>query len=127
MFCSSRKNWTQARDACAAQDMRLVELDSAAENTEIAKKLDAITNDTDVIIGANDETTEGTWVWDGGGQFWKGSQFGNPVNGSYVNWIKGSPDNYQNEDCGVITLMTALWADRPCAGTYAYLCEDKTP
>jgi len=127
MFCSSHKNWAQASDACAAQDMRLVALESAAENSEVAKKLDALTNDTDVTIGANDQGMEGHWIWDGGGQFWAGNQYGKPMNNSFADWINGSPDNYQDEDCGVIHPMTGAWADRNCAGTYAYLCEDKTP
>ncbi|HXK20050.1 MAG TPA: C-type lectin domain-containing protein, partial [Polyangiaceae bacterium] len=127
MFCSSHKNWAQASDACAAQDMRLVALESAAENGEVAKKLDALTHDTDVTIGANDQFKEGHWIWDGGEQFWAGNQFGNPVNDAFADWVNGSPDNYLDEDCGVIHPTTGGWADRACAGTYAYLCEDRTP
>jgi hypothetical protein len=125
MFCSSRKDWAHAKEACAAQDMRLVALGSAAENSGIAKKLDALTTDTEVLIGANDQNTEGTWVWDGGGSFWKGTQSGNPQNGAFEAWASASPDNYNNEDCGVISPSAATWADRSCAGTYGYVCEDR--
>jgi len=127
MFCSSHKSWMAAREACAMQDMRLAALQSAAENSEVAKTLEALTNDTEVTIGANDQGMEGKWVWDGGMQFWQGNQTGKVFNGSFEAWGSTSPDDYQNEDCGVMSPAAATWADRNCAGTHAYLCEDKTP
>lgn len=127
MFCSERKTWAQAKAACAAQDMLLAAIESVAENSELGGKLAALTKDTEVTFGANDQTVEGDWVWDGGTQFWKGSQTG-VLTGGFVAWANASPDNYgNNEDCGVMNPSAATWADRSCAGSHVYICEDKAP
>jgi hypothetical protein len=49
-----------------------------------------------VWIGANDISTEGTWVWvDDGTQFWRGNNFGSRVDGRFNNWSQGNePDDF---------------------------------
>jgi hypothetical protein len=128
MLCTSKtRNYSQAKQACAGQDMRLVWLETADENNAVALKVEGLTNETDVLIGATDQVTEGYWFWDGGFQFWKGNQFGAPVNGSFTAWAQGNaPDtNNQGEDCGVIAPKTGIWNDRSCFADYPFLCEEK--
>lgn len=66
-----------------------------------------------VWIGATDQLTEGTWIWDGnndnvGTNFWTGQGFagtgdGVSINGNYNNWggkstgISKEPDNFRSE------------------------------
>lgn len=127
MFCSEHKNWTQAQAVCAAQDMRLASLETSAEGGELAQALGDLTAD-DTWLGANDQAVEGEWVWDGGAQFWQGNQKGSSVDGAFVAWANGSPDNSGNgEDCAIINPNTEAWADRSCAGAHAYVCEDTSP
>ena len=88
----------------------LAHIDNFDENTEIFNQLmanipsddfgDTKSNDGGgaayVWIGANDISTEGTWVWvDDGTQFWAGYTNGSPVDGRFNNWSRGNePDNY---------------------------------
>jgi hypothetical protein len=128
MLCTSKtRNYAQAKQACAGQDMRLAWLETADENNAVALKVEGLTNETDVVIGATDQVTEGYWFWDGGAQFWKGNQNGAPVNGSFTAWVQGNaPDNNsQGEDCGVLAPKTRTWNDRSCFANYPYLCEEK--
>jgi hypothetical protein len=127
MFCTGRRTWVQARDTCAAQGMLLARVESSAENRELARALAALSTDNEVTFGANDQAVEGDWVWDGGTQFWEGGQTGTATGGSFVIWASGSPDNSNNEDCGIINPSAATWADRSCAGTHVYVCEDAVP
>lgn len=97
-----------------------------------------------VWIGANDKTTEGTWLWDGkndgtGNHFWTGQGSagtggGNPVNAAFVNWggtpNYKEPDNYNgNQDCAGIALSAwplgsaVEWNDLSCANTLYYIIE----
>jgi hypothetical protein len=126
MLCTSgRKDWSHARDACVAQGMRLAWLDSADENTEVSKKVDALSGEAEVLFGATDAADEGEWLWFGGDQFWQGNQYGESVDGLFNNWAEGTPNNDNGgEDCVVLNPMTTFWGDRICSATYAYLCEE---
>ncbi len=78
----------------------------------------------DTWIGANDLTTEMTFVWDDN----------SPL--AFTNWSPMEPNNggtsgFQ-EDCAIIpgTRADKRWDDRPCdasevttSGTFAYLCQ----
>jgi hypothetical protein len=118
------RDYQRAQEACMAQDMRLAWLESSTENEEVSSKVDAISQEVEVLIGANDIANEGKWFWDGGAQFWEGTNYGKPVSGRFSAWAQGTPNNGNgNEDCGVLSSGTATWGDRNCTGKYAYLCE----
>jgi hypothetical protein len=128
MFCTGNtRDYAQAQEACAAQNMRLAWLETAGENTEVAKKVHALSNDVEVWLGADDIAYEGRWVWDGGKQFWNGGVNGNPVNGAFNAWGQAAPNNNNNEDCAIFSPTTATWGDRPCDAKYPYLCEEREP
>jgi hypothetical protein len=125
MLCSATKDYEHAAAACAAQNMRLAWLESAAENSAISKKVAALSNDAEVTFGATDAVEEGEWCWDDGAQFWAGNETGQPVDGSFNAWLDGTPnDENQNEDCAVLLSASAAWGDRSCDAKYAYLCEE---
>jgi hypothetical protein len=125
MLCTQKKDYSHAQAACAAQNMRLAWLETDVENSAVAKKVDALTTETEVVFGANDIANEGKWMWDGGSQFWSGNEDGAPVGGLFNAWMPGVPNNTNNdEDCITLNPMTAIWSDRNCAATYVYLCEE---
>jgi len=93
-------------------DGYLVNIESSAENAAIAAQLasniapSAYASTTAergggsayVWIGADDISTEGTWVWNtltGTEAFWSGDQTGSAVGGKYNNW--GTESGTQNE------------------------------
>lgn len=128
MLCTGTKTFTNAQDACAAQNMRLAWLETAAENGEVSKTVAALSMDAEVSFGATDVTDEGEWFWDGGEQFWNGDENGRPVDGLYNAWTDGTPnDENGGEDCAVLLSDSATWGDRSCAAKYAYLCEEVAP
>jgi hypothetical protein len=125
MLCTGTKAHDGAQAACAAQNMRLAWLETAAENTAVSKKVAALSNDAEVSFGANDAEREGAWFWDGGVQFWSGDESGKPVAGLFNAWIEGTPNDENNdEDCAVLLSATAGWGDRSCSAKYSYLCEE---
>jgi hypothetical protein len=88
----------------------LAQVDSAAENARLFQSIlanQAVLTRTApdggggryVWIGANDRSTEGTWRWNDGAQFWSGGPTGTAVGGLYNNWgsnVSGrtEPDNF---------------------------------
>jgi hypothetical protein len=125
MLCTGTKAHDGAQAACAAQNMRLAWLETAAENTAIAKKVAALSKDAEVLFGAGDAAQEGAWFWDAGVQFWQGNENGKPVGGLFSAWTVGTPNDENNdEDCAVLLSASATWGDRPCSAKYSYLCEE---
>ena len=125
MLCTGTKAHDGAQAACAAQNMRLAWLETAAENTAVAKKVAALSKDAEVSFGASDAKHEGAWSWDAGVQFWSGDESGRPVAGLFNAWIDGTPNDENNdEDCAVLLSASAGWGDRSCSAKYSYLCEE---
>jgi hypothetical protein len=120
-----KMNWQDAAACAVERGGYLVEINDAAEQAAV---YDAIINGAGVSptyttvsngggiayvwIGATDQQTEGTWLWDGnntntGAHFWSGQGAngtgnGAAVGGAYTNWGGTStgtpkePDNYGN-------------------------------
>ena len=125
MLCTGTRDYAQAQEACAAQNMQLAWLETAAENSAVSKKVSALSNDAEVIFGANDIDNESEWFWEDGPQFWSGEENGEPVGGLFNAWAQGTPnDENNNEDCAVLLSASATWGDRSCSAKYSYLCEE---
>ena len=54
MFCTGavKKNYADAKNACEDQGMHLAWLETSAENSAVAQKLEALSNDAEVLFGA---------------------------------------------------------------------------
>lgn len=61
-------------------------------------------------IGLSD-FDEGEWIWTDGTRLT-----------GYTNWEKGQPNDYGNQDCGVIK-SNAKWGDNKCWLQLGYICE----
>jgi hypothetical protein len=108
-----------ARTACrdVGPTAHLATIQSASENMLVA----SLIGTTVAFIGAYDEVTEGTFLWDDG----------TPV--QLASWDVGEPSNgggMFEEDCTVMVgSRGGAWNDVPCApppvniGMYAFVCE----
>ncbi len=123
---TTSSSWEAASAAARSKTVNgvqgyLAHIDNLQENTAIFDQLMANISSNDfgntsagsegggaayVWIGANDISTEGTWVWvDDGTQFWQGRTGGSSVDGRFNNWPRGfEPDNFQQQDAAGITL-----------------------
>ena len=134
---TTSSSWEAASAAARSKTVNgvqgyLAHIDNLQENTAIFDQLMANISSNDfgntsagfegggaayVWIGANDISTEGTWVWvDDGTQFWRGGPGGSRVDGRFNNWPVGfEPDNFRQQDAAGITL-TGFPLDPPSWG-----------
>ena len=122
---TTSSSWEAASAAARSKTVNgvqgyLAHIDNLQENSAIFDQLTANISLSDfgntsspdgggaayVWIGANDISTEGTWVWvDDGTQFWQGKSNGSSVDGRFNNWPNGSePDNWREQDAAGIAL-----------------------
>jgi len=126
--CRSGLSWGSARTACrvASLGMDLVIIDDDAENTAVDTLINDLIGPTATSwLGANDNVTEGTWLWRDNSQFWMGAAAGAAVGGRYSKWASGQPDDAGGmEDCAQMD-ATGSWNDLPCGSgaSNPYVCE----
>lgn len=130
LFCPGAEKHASAQAACQARKMRLVWLESAQENRDVAERVRALGGDAEAWLGASDAETEGQWHWEGPGglPFWSGAESGQAVAGAFEAWADSTPNNDQQssevgEDCAVLMPAAATWGDRTCDAAYGYVCE----
>ncbi|HET6280489.1 MAG TPA: C-type lectin domain-containing protein [Polyangia bacterium] len=126
-FCKAGRTHSAAQSNCVAQQMRLVRVDSDAENkwlysTKIAQ------NFMTTWLGGSDAMTEGDWRWADNTPFWTGRGLANggmPVNNLYNAWEVGAaePNQTGDEDCAAFWYQHDRWADLTCTDLNAYICE----
>jgi hypothetical protein len=123
-FCGQPLSWDAARADCETRSMRLVRLDTLAEDNWLVET--AATwpewGQQDVWYGASDLIVTGEWRWTDGELFWSN---GVPVDGLYTNWSPGRPNDASGlNHCLSVKLGTGrLWFDSDCAGMAYYVCE----
>ena len=105
-------NWRGAHEHCESKGGKLVEIDSAEENTALAeeiKKRGYTDRFMNFWIGLTDLGSEGDWRLASSG-----------LKPSYLNWHEGEPNNaYGNEDCAWIRIgnysdWKDTWSDINC-------------
>ncbi|XP_062559301.1 lectin subunit alpha-like [Armigeres subalbatus] len=118
---NAKINWIGAVEYCNRLNMRLAIVDSEAKHNtivELIKRSVAYNaNGTNVWIGANDISEEGTFIWHDTG-----------LKVDYKNWSVGNPDNHIEEDCVEIafrsyTKWTWTWNDNKCHVLLNFICE----
>jgi hypothetical protein len=108
-----------ATATCASIGMRLIRIDSAAENAWLASVL---TNNS--WIGASDAAVEGEWRWADGTLFWLGTSTGSAQNGLYSAWTFRSPSsNPAGEDCAKLVSSVQTWNAILCSTPLGFACE----
>jgi lectin-like protein len=146
MFCSVAVGREEALTRCAAQNLRLVWIETPEENAALTSSVaqadvPAPLDNPEILtqIGGSDAEAEGEWFWQGAGgvpdgfQFWRGTSAdtgGAPAAGAYANWSSTEPnDTDADEDCASISILGAntreagQWDDRSCAVELPFLCE----
>jgi hypothetical protein len=126
-FCTAPRARSAAQANCVSLGMRLVRIDSDAENqwvhsTKVAQ------NFMTTWIGANDIVTEGDWRWPDDVPFWMGNggvAGSGPVGKLFNAWetSKNEPNQNGDEDCAAYWYTDAGWADLTCTDAYSYVCE----
>ena len=122
--------------------MKLAWLETPSENAALLAIIDTFVvpgaTDVSVQIGASDSAEEGVWRWLGAGsaadgfQFWAGARSSansGPVGDAYVNWGDVEPNDFEEEDCALLTIRTSLtngpgdWNDTGCEEPFPFICE----
>nr|BAM69194.1 hypothetical protein [Lutzomyia ayacuchensis] len=118
-------SWYDALDFCNKYNLSLVSINSAKENTELAKTIRPILpeNEVHVWIGGykfQDENGENSQRWVNGGR-----------NVTYTNWSSGEPNNANGREyCLEVYYRqyrgaTDKWNDRFCTDKHPFVCERK--
>jgi hypothetical protein len=142
MFCSASVDRGAALATCSAQGMKLAWLETASEGAALLSTLDAFVapgaTNIHVQLGASDSEEEGIWRWVGtdtipdGFQFWEGNRNtagAAPVAGAYESWGDVEPNDFEEEDCGALTIRAnesnrpGEWDDQGCEVPYPFVCE----
>jgi hypothetical protein len=101
--------------------MRLLWLESQAENDAVSGKLAELGDDAEIAFGANDLAGEGDWRWGPSVPFWTGDSDGEAIGDAFTAWKEGVPnDEKGGEDCGVLSPDSATWGDKSCDQPFPY-------
>jgi len=113
LFCETALDWNSASSSCATYGYHLVSIADSTENDWVDAAVDSYSTEK-WWIGLNDQSSEGTWAWDGGESV------------TYTNWASGEPnDSGGDEDCVQLNRFhpDTTWNDEPCASSFRYVCE----
>lgn len=117
-ICSYQRTFDAAASVCQSYGMRLIRIDSSAENSWFAPLV------SDGWLGASDSASEGEWRWTDGEQFWQGDNKGTPINGLYNAWSRTDPSGQPGAaDCARIDSSGRVWVDVTCDGLQPFVCE----
>ncbi len=111
LYFDGSASWATAESNCQALGFSLASTHAAFDHPVFAAI--AAQALSDLWIGFNDETSEGTFVWSDG----------TPAN--FSDWAPGEPNNAGNEDCAVLT-TASTWNDTSCYNFYGYICGQST-
>ena len=107
------KNWDDARGECIGYGGDLVSIGNQSEQAFLTQKTRPYTKQH-FWIGFNDRRNESKYEWSDGSAV------------TYINWGKGEPNNYKNEDCTefyAYVSRRSTWNDEGCAKEYGYICK----
>lgn len=133
-YFSDAVSWPEAAQVCAEGAGHLVSVKTEAQNNDLFNFVQAQSGvETHVWLGGT-TNNQGVFEWqDDSGEFWSlrdGSV------GRYVNWREDEPNDFDVDQCVVLSLNDRLWEDRAChleeasEGKYEpfdFVCEYPTP
>lgn len=96
--------WTEGQSFCEGHGGHLAVISSAEENALVAELMNRCQNQYGCWIGADDNASEGKFVW----------VDGTPV--SFSNWNSGQPDNYCSGEHFVHMMRDGRWNDQAVDG-----------
>ncbi|MFN9973366.1 MAG: C-type lectin domain-containing protein, partial [Phycisphaerae bacterium] len=108
---SPTATWAAAKSACALDQAHLATIESDAELIRLTPSLVGTNR---YWIGLNDQSVEGSFVWDSGSA------------STFRKWKSGQPDNSGGtEDCGDLTVVGGIWLmnDNVCWRVSNYICS----
>ncbi|KAH9500816.1 hypothetical protein Btru_073089 [Bulinus truncatus] len=107
-------NFSVAQTECYNKQGLLVMFKSSSKKNTLMKLLTSL-NIPNFWVGLNDIQTESVWVWSDG----------TLVTTTEMTMVFSSikPDNYMNQDCGVLSLTYNGTDDDFCASTKTFVCE----
>uniref|UniRef100_A0A8B9R6H1 C-type lectin domain-containing protein n=1 Tax=Astyanax mexicanus TaxID=7994 RepID=A0A8B9R6H1_ASTMX len=114
---TEKKSWSDSRTDCRNKQADLLIINSREEQVnELIHTMFRFKKNIVSWIGLTDAVKEGDWKW---------------VDGSALTtefWWTGEPNNYQNDDCAIISYQKAnsdilTWADYPCHHPVVGICE----
>ena len=133
---SAAMTFAEAKAAAVAVGGYLTTVNTKAENTFLTNKFYAAFGNKALWIGANDISTEDTWVWDNGTTSGDsgltdnicGSGCSPNSNATWADgtrkWNNNEPnDSGSNEDCANITNSSGFWNDLNCANNQYGIIE----
>ncbi len=129
LFCRDRLEHEVAAVVCSGQDMHLVRIDEAEEQSWLSTtRVAAFGSNVEAWLGGSDAVVEDTWLWADETPFWEGRAGGVPVGGAFTFWRAGEPNNSEGEDClAFATGSSGRWDDRDCNSDFRFICERNTP
>lgn len=127
------RTWSQARTYCVAEDKLLVHLETEDEAQFVYAALAKLDLRADAWMGATDRLEEDEWSWEGqtmaDSVLFYDHDTEMAVDGFFIDWREGQPNDGFGEDCGVIEDQgdgTYLWDDRACSELQGLLvCESE--
>lgn len=127
ILCQHNLSYDAAAFECGLRGGHLVEIDSAEENLLLAQSAEESIG-TNIWLGGR-RSEAYVWAWqDSQTVFWQGGRDGTPVEGVFVAWEPGEPNNTSTvsdepEKCLALTLGDTDWNDRACSIELAFACE----
>ena len=110
-FCATSTDWYSAESDCVWQGGHLVSIHDGETQSLLASEAFALV-ESDWWLGANDEASEGTFVWTDGTPF------------DFDAWHTGEPNNSGGENCGSLASWAGgNWNDVPCSAGMPYVCK----
>ena len=118
--------WSEAKSVASELGGYLTTINTKSENDWLTSNF-YLQYSSAIWIGASDQATEGTWVWDHGttsnddgltDDICGTSSDCKPSDATWTDgtrkWNNGEPNNSGGEDCANITNSSGFWNDLPC-------------